>query len=290
MKNVMTIAQVIDRILTEVSALPYPQTMDTVKAGDPSQPVTGIVTTFLPTWNVISRTAALDANLIITHEATFYSDREGGDWLQGDPVYTAKAKLIEQNKIVIWRFHDFWHLYRPDGIFTGMLKALGWEAYHLQEDPWVVSERGRQVLQSLGLEILADPQRSYVCHIPPVSLIELAHMLKVRLGIQAVKVAGPDDMVCSRVWFLPGSPPSTMEIGALGREDIDVVIVGEVNEWETPEYVRDAQSTGHFRGLIVLGHANSEEAGMKWLAEWMRPLFPEIAITHIPAGDPLRTL
>ena len=290
MESAMTIRQVIDTILTEVSALPYPQTMDTVKAGDPSQTVTGIVTTFLATLDVINRAAALGANLIITHEATFYSDREEMDWLQGDPVYMAKAQLIEQNQIVIWRFHDFWHLYRPDGIFTGMLKALGWETYALPEDPWVISKRGRQVLRSVGLEILADPQRSYVCHIPPVSLIELAQMLKTRLELQAVRVAGPDEMVCGRVWLLPGSPACQMEIGALGREDIDVVIVGEVNEWETPEYVRDAQYTGHPRGLIILGHANSEEAGMKWLAEWLQPLLPGIAVTHIPAGDPLRTL
>jgi len=290
MESAMTIRQVIDKILTEVSALPYPQTVDTIKAGDPFRPVTGIVTTFIATWDVISRAAALGANLIITHEATFYSDRDDMDWLQGDPVYTAKAQLIEQHGIVIWRFHDFWHLYRPDGILTGLLKALGWEAYALAQDPWVVSERGRQVLRSIGLEVLADPQRSYVCHVPAIRLIELAQMLKTQLGLSAVRVIGPDDMLCSRVWMLPGSPPSQLEIGALGREDIDVVVVGEVNEWETPEYVRDAQHTGHSRGLIILGHANSEEAGMHWLAEWLRPHFPDVTVTHIPAGDPLRTL
>ncbi len=269
MESAMTIRQVIDTILTEVSALPYPQTVDTIKAGDPSRPVTGIVTTFIATWEVISRAAALGANLIITHEATFYSDRDDMDWLRGDPVYTAKAQLIEQHGIVIWRFHDFWHLYHPDGILTGLLKALGWESYVLT---------------------LADPQRSYVCHVPAIRLIELAQMLKTQLGLSAVRVIGPDDMLCSRVWMLPGSPPSQLEIGALGREDIDVVVVGEVNEWETPEYVRDAQHMGHSRGLIILGHANSEEAGMHWLAEWLRPHFPDVTVTHIPAGDPLRTV
>ncbi len=290
MESTMTIRQVIDTILTEVSALPYPQTVDTIKAGDASQQVTGIVTTFLATREVIDRAAALGANLIITHEATFYSDSENTEWLQGDPVYIAKAQLIEQHGIVIWRFHDFWHLYRPDGILTGLLKVLGWETYLLTEDLWVISERGREVLRTLDLELLADSQRSYVCQIPPVSLIELAQILKTRLNLQTVRVAGPDDMVCSRIWILPGSPPSQMEIGALGREDIDVVVVGEVNEWETPEYVRDAQYTGIHRGLIILGHVNSEEAGMQWLAEWLRPRLPGITITHVPSGDPLRTL
>ena len=290
MASPMTIREVIDMILNAVSAFPFPQTVDTIKAGDASQPVKGIVTTFLATQEVIQRAAASGANLIITHEAVFYSDRDDLSWLDNDPVYMAKAKLIEQQDMVIWRFHDFWHLYRPDGIMTGLLKALGWESYLLEEDPWVESERGREVLRTLGLEILADAQRSYVCEIPAVRLIELAQMLKTQLKLQAVRVAGPDDLLCSRVWILPGAPSYQMEIGALGREDIDVVIVGEVNEWETPEYVRDAQYAGMPRGLIVLGHANSEEAGMQWLAEWLRSQFAGIPVTHIPAGDPLRTI
>ena len=290
MESAMTIRQVIDTILNAVSAFPYPQTVDTIKAGDASQPVKGIVTTFLATQEVIHHAATLGSNLIITHEPTFYSDRDDVNWLYNDSVYNAKAQLIEQNGIVIWRFHDFWHLYRPDGILTGLLKALGWEAYLLAEDPWVTSPRGREVLRMLGLEILADPQRSYVCQIPPVSFIELAQMLKTQLDIQVVRVVGPDNMACSRIWLLPGSPPSQIEIGALSREDIDVVVVGEVNEWETPEYVRDAQYAGLHRGLIILGHANSEEAGMQWLAEWLRPRLIGITVTHIPAGNPLRTI
>lgn len=42
------------------------------------------------------------------------------------------------------------------------------------------------------------------------------------------------------------------------------------------------------KGLIILGHANSEEAGMKWCADWLRSRFPGVSITHLPAGDPFR--
>jgi hypothetical protein len=42
-------------------------------------------------------------------------------------VYQAKRWLIDENQIVIWRFHDHWHIHRPDGILTGMIKELGWE-------------------------------------------------------------------------------------------------------------------------------------------------------------------
>jgi hypothetical protein len=43
------------------------------------------------------------------------------------------------------------------------------------------------------------------------------------------------------------------------------------------------------RGLIVLGHVVSEEAGMAWLAIWLRERLPALTVTHLPAGEPLRT-
>jgi hypothetical protein len=70
----------------------------------------------------------------------------------------------------------------------------------------------------------------------------------------------------------------------------DVLVCGEIHEWETSEYVRDAQRQGRQVALLVIGHAPSEEAGMAWLVEWLRPRFPDLAITHVPAGSPFYTL
>lgn len=72
--------------------------------------------------------------------------------------------------------------------------------------------------------------------------------------------------------------------------DVDVVVVGEINEWETSEYARDAVRQKKNKALIILGHANSEEPGMKYLAEWLRPMLPAIGITFVPAGDPFRLM
>ena len=66
------------------------------------------------------------------------------------------------------------------------------------------------------------------------------------------------------------------------------MIAGESPEWETCEYVRDSAAAGAKKALIVLGHANSEEGGMKWMSEWIAGLLPEVPVTHIPAGDPFR--
>src|SRR5690349_17539565 len=102
-----TIQQAIDTILEAAAVQPLPETVDTFKTGDASQQLTGIVTTFLATAKVISRAAELGANLIITHEPTFYSHLDETDWLQNDPVYAAKRSLLDQNGIAVWRFHDY---------------------------------------------------------------------------------------------------------------------------------------------------------------------------------------
>ena len=52
---------------------PVPDTVDTIKAGDPATPVTGIVTTFLDTMEVLQEANRRGLNLVITHEPTFYN-------------------------------------------------------------------------------------------------------------------------------------------------------------------------------------------------------------------------
>jgi putative NIF3 family GTP cyclohydrolase 1 type 2 len=257
-----TVQDVIDTIIQAIPGAPREGSVDTVKAGDPSQPVTGIVTTFLATYVVLRRAVELGANLIITHEPTFYNHLDEVEWLEGDPVYAAKQQFIAKHGLVIWRFHDYWHMHRPDGITTGVVNELGWAAY-------------------------ANPETgSY--DIPPTPLDELAATLKARLGIDTVRVVGDPEMICRRACLLLGAGGGMWQIRMLGQEGTDVAICGEINEWETSEYARDAALAGQTKALIVLGHANSEEAGMKWLVDWLQPRVSGVTITHVPAGDPFR--
>ena len=71
---------------------------------------------------------------------------------------------------------------------------------------------------------------------------------------------------------------------------VEVLVVGELAEWETSEYARDAIHAGQHRAVLGVGHAASEEPGMKWLAEWLRPRFPGVSVTHVPLRDALRPL
>ncbi|MES1160121.1 MAG: Nif3-like dinuclear metal center hexameric protein, partial [Bacteroidota bacterium] len=120
----LTIRQVIDRMLADIPGAPFGQTVDTVKAGNINQPVKGIVTTMFATEAVIEKTIQLGANFIIAHEPTFYSHTDETDWLRDDKVFLSKKELLDKHGIVVWRFHDYLHAHRPDGVLMGVLTAL----------------------------------------------------------------------------------------------------------------------------------------------------------------------
>ncbi len=115
----------------------------------------------------------------------------------------------------------------------------------------------------------------------------LVQHLKTRLGADTVAVMGAPDMACQRVALMVGFPGAQRQIEAL-RQGIDVLVTGELHEWETAEYVRDALYEGQPQALIVLGHAVSEEAGMAYLVEWLQARLPDIPIQHVPTGSPFR--
>lgn len=261
-----SIAQVVDFILQEIGIPRVPKTVDTVKRGDPEQRLKGIATTFLATRTVIEKARNLGANLLITHEPTFYDHLDRVEALQGDPVYEAKNRFIRESGIVIWRFHDYWHQWKPDPIIYGLARRLGWA--------------GRRV----------DPSNKRLYDIPPITFDEMCVLCKERLGIRHLRVLGNPKMICRRVALFAGwgGAMGEEQIQRLSRHEADVVICGESAEWTTCEYVRDALAQQINKGLIILGHANSEEPGMADLVEWLRARLPGVPVHHVPAGDPFR--
>jgi len=261
----MTIQQAIDKITASVPGAPFPDTVDTVKLGDTTQVLESIVVTFLATCDVIERAAQLGANLIITHEPTFYNHPDTVDWLSEDPTYQAKRQLLEKNHLVVWRFHDYLHSLKPDSTLVGLIAALNWEANGPADQP-------------------------YLCDIQPVTLLELGQWVKTKLGLQSVRIVGDLAQRCQRVALLPGFPQAKYQIRSLGIADVDALITGEIHEWETSEYTRDATLLGHKKALIVIGHAASEEPGMRRIIPWLEAQLPGVAIQFVATGSPFYQL
>ena len=258
-----TVQQVIDLIVKAVPGSPFPQTVDTIKAGTGDQKVTGIVTTMFATCEVITEAAKLGANFIIAHEPTFYSHTDATDWLSNSDVYKFKLDLLNKHKIAVWRCHDYVHSMRPDGVMEGVLKQLDWKKY-------------------------SDGKMAGLLTMPPVSLEKLIGEMKSKLGIAELRYIGDPAQVVKKVAVMPGAAGGKAQISVIRNADPDVLVVGEISEWETAEYVRDARFMGKSTSLVVLGHALSEEPGSEWMAGWLGPQLPGVVIHHIPAKNPLR--
>jgi len=261
-----TVKQVIDIILKEIPNAPFPKTVDQLRSGSMEQEVTGIVTTMFPTIEVIERTAKAGANFIIAHETPFYNNQDETDWLQQDDAYRYKIGLLDKYKIAIWRFHDYWHSHKPDGIIMGNLIKLGWEKYFDANTP----------------RLLTLPTA--------MSLKSIVSLVKEKLGIPSVRVIGNLKQECKTIYMAFGYMDSRMQIAAIQQYKPDLILSGETREWETVERVRDGQLMGQKTALMVLSHSVSEEAGMEYAAKWLQPKVPGVKITHIASTNPFTFL
>jgi putative NIF3 family GTP cyclohydrolase 1 type 2 len=235
--------------------------VDTIKAGDPNMPVTGIVTTFLDTYQVLQQAVAGGKNLIITHEPTFYNHPDDMTVLGDDPVQAEKLAYIQKHHLVVWRFHDTWHLRHPDGILEGVIEEFGWKPYQSSSDPHLFT-------------------------LPQTTVAQLAATLRARAGSRLIRVVGDPQMPVTHVALLPGASGLKMQVKVLERDDVQVLVAGEAAEWETVEYARDAAAQGRHKALILLGHEVSEEAGMQYCAQWLKEIFPGMPVEFIKAGEP----
>ena len=125
----LTAVEAIARIQKHYAAKIPASTVDTIKAGDPSTPVTGIATTFLATMDVLREADRLGLNLVITHEPTFYNHLDETVFFVGDPVYLEKLAFIQKHHMVVFRFHDQMHEVVPDPVAVAFVQAMGWQNY-----------------------------------------------------------------------------------------------------------------------------------------------------------------
>ncbi|HEX2970675.1 MAG TPA: Nif3-like dinuclear metal center hexameric protein [Bacteroidales bacterium] len=259
----MTANKVISEILKQTSVKTIPGTVDVIKEGDPETQVKGIVTTMFATMEVLKKAVELNCNMIVVHEPLYYNHADNTESFRNDPVFLEKQKYIRDNKLVIWRFHDYIHSMEPDGILQGMVVKLGWKEYMINGD-----------YSSFKL--------------PETTLGGLLESLKKTFPKSTFYVIGNNDLKVKKVRFAPGAPGSSMHISFLEDNSVDVVIAGEAQQWETYEYTRDAVSQGRQKAVIFLGHIPSEEAGMEFCASWLKGFINGTPVHFIESGPSYR--
>lgn len=257
----LLVIDVINKIKAEVGIEWMKETRDNVIAGDPNTKVKGIVTTFMSNLAVLQKANAMGCNFVISHEPTFYTHTDDLKIHENDPVQIAKLKFIKDNNMVIWRFHDHQHRMKPsDQIYDGVIEKMGWKNAKLND--------------------------KFLLEIPKMSLKQIVKMLEKNMGAKTARIVGKPDMLISKVGLALGAAGTNTHFKVLQNSDCELLIVGESNEWETVPYIQDAITLGYKRALIVLGHADSEEAGMKTCRDWLRNFYPKQKIEFIEAGNP----
>lgn len=258
-----TARQIIERIQKNVGVPWTTPTVDTFKAGSPDEAVTGIAVTMMATLDVLEHAAAENCNLVITHEPTFYSHLDTLTQLekQHDAVLAAKQKFIQDHHLVVWRFHDHWHARKPDGILLGMTHALGWEKFQ-------------------------NPENQHLFTLPETKLDTLAGEIKQKLGVRVLRVVGDPQLKVTKAAFLPGAAGPEKQIQFLERDDVEALLIGEVPEWETIEYVADAATEHERKALILIGHIKSEQAGMEECTRWLKTFITDVPIHFVPTPEP----
>lgn len=245
---------------------------DQVLYGDPDRELTGIVTTCYASVEVIRKAMALGANLIVAHEALFWNHGDHTDWLEDNKTFQAKKALLDEGGITVWRDHDFIHSGIPagegyaDGIFYGFMKVMGWEDYLISDSS------------------LKHPKFL----LPRTDVRQLSKKLMEEIGLTGIKLIGNPDSPVEKVWIcghIDGHRDNDT-LKTIEDEDIDTVITLECIDYTVTEYIRDCNMVGRPKTILAVGHFNTEEPGMKYMAQWLTGLFGDgVPVSFVPCAD-----
>ena len=322
----VTAEEIVERIRKNIGVQWSSETVDAFKAGDPSTVVTGVVTTSMATLDVLQKAVQAGANLVITAAPTFYSradlstppaagaagrgqagGRGAGPATAGpppaavsgpgtgasspmppapamppsvvpppqpatagppptpspDPVYAGKNDFIARHRLVVFRLTHHWNQRKPDPRALGLADVMGWTTYKAGDD---------------GLRY----------EVPATTLEALASQLKKNLATRGgIRAIGDRTMAVRRIGLLPGYTMIQASIAML--PSVDVIVAGEVQEWESATYAQDVAFAGITKGFISIGRVVNEAAGMRVCADWLKTIVPEVPIRFVSAGDPYWT-
>jgi putative NIF3 family GTP cyclohydrolase 1 type 2 len=253
----LTAREVMDRVKQHVGVPWNEKTYrDVFHAGDPDGVVHGIASTFMSSLDVFQRAHAKGLNFVISHEPTFWSDDDAIGPVRNDPLFKHKRTYIEQNGMMVFRLHDHWHARKPDGIFEGWNRTLGWDGYLV-------------------------PGNNRMWDLPPATLGAIAQHVAKRLDTRSVRLVGDPALPVRRL--ARGGHTLSQNMAAL--PSVDALLVSEAREYDSIEYVRDVVLSGEKKGMILISHEAGEEAGMENFASWIRPFIPEVPVEFVPTRD-----
>jgi len=232
-----------------------PNTCDCLKFGDEEKEVNKIATCMFLTPQVIKDAKEWSADLVITHEPTFYNHFDNPD----DTFYLTQKKkaMLTEADLSVYRYHDSMHFRDQDEVNLALIDILG-----LKGD------------FDGDLRITLDE---------PITAIEIAERAKEVLGLKNIRVVGNTEMKATKLMLQTG-----MRGGYdifIKDDNLQLAICGELCEWDHCEPVRDAAQFGYEKALVILGHVGSEREGMKLLAKTIDGKYDGAEAKYFECGE-----
>lgn len=239
-----------------------------LQIGDLRWPVRRIWTALDPTLEVINAACREDVDLLITHHPLFFRPIKSIDF---HSPHGSIIKTAIQHQLAIFSAHTNLDMVR-DGVNDVLARRLGLKSIkilqpHKGEQQFkadgdmthdISPAIGNEVEHGIGRIGSLDKTRR---------LTSLAVIIKEKLNLNFVKVAGNPELKISQVAICSGSGSSLMK--AFLASNAQVYISGDIHYHDA----RDAESAN--RAIIDIGHFASEHLMVEALAQQLAKILPE---------------
>lgn len=275
----VTAGQIISRIRQRIGTAWKSPSSERFECGSENANVTGILTAWTPSIEVLEKAVSLKHNLVISMEPPFWHEfgevkaevsygRPTLEMLKQDRAFQFKKKLIDDNGIVIWRFHENYVALPENPRLHALAEVLGMKG---REDAAATRKR--------------NGTQSGVYAISETTLRNLAKQAHDLAGAKTLRALGDPQARIRRVALAPGYMTNQRLMDIVRGRDVDAVICGDACQWESFEYAEDWIDAGWGKAMILLGQAASESPGGKAMAGWLSSFIADVPVTGVACGE-----
>lgn len=239
-----------------------------LQIGDLRWPVRRIWTALDPTLEVINAACKEDVDLLITHHPLFFRPIKSIDF---HSPHGSIIKTAIQHQLAIFSAHTNLDMVR-DGVNDVLARRLGLKSIKILQP-----HKGEQQFKADGdmthdiSRVIGNEIEHGIGRIGSLDktrrLTSLAVIIKEKLNLNFVIVAGNPELKISQVAICSGSGSSLMK--AFLASNAQVYISGDIHYHDA----RDAESAN--RAIIDIGHFASEHLMVEALAQQLAKILPE---------------
>lgn len=253
-----TVAQII-RIMDKLAPPWLAQEWDNVglQIGDSRWPVRRIWIALDPSQEVVKAACQKKVDMLITHHPLIFRPLKSIDF---ETTGGAIIQMAVKHQLAIFAAHTNLDIVR-DGVNDVLAQRLGIQQLSILQ-PVQAGGRSSEDISSSATDPIENGIGRIGSLAKPGSLKSLVEVVKHKLGLDFVKVAGDPEMKVARVAICSGSGSSLMQ--TFISSDAQVFISGDIHYHDA----RDAESAN--RGIIDIGHFPSEHLMVDTLAHHLK--------------------